>query len=141
MSEEDGSGNVELGDSTTAVALAANLGGGGFSCTVAPAHVTSGVASFTGCSYTIASASAYTLTASSTGLTSATATTTVSAGTATKLVYTTAPPATTTVGTTFTVVVAEQDGYGNTELADSTTALTLVGVRGRLHVRRRRRRT
>jgi trimeric autotransporter adhesin len=130
VAEQDASGNTEVGDSATALTLAANNGGGGFSCTVTPAHVTNGVATYTGCSYTVASGSAYTLTASSAGLTSATATTTVSAGTSSKLVYTTAPPATTSAGTTFTVVVVEQDGFGNTEIGDSATALTLSANNG-----------
>ena len=67
VAEQDNFGNTITTDSTTAVALAANNGGGGFSCTVTPTHVTNGVATYTGCSYTIASGTAYTLTASSTG--------------------------------------------------------------------------
>ena len=99
--------------------------GGSFSCTTTPTHVTNGIATYAGCTYTIASASPYTLTASSGTLTSATATTVVSPGTVTKLVYTTAPPASTTVGTTFSVVVAAQDAYGNLESSDSTTPVSL----------------
>ena len=57
------------------------------------------------------------MTASSAGLTSATATTLVGPGAATKLVYTTAPPASTSTGSTFGVVVAEQDVFGNVETA------------------------
>ena len=96
--------------------------------------MTNGVATYTGCAYTIASATAYTLTASSGGLTSATATTSVSAGTPTKLVYTTAPPAATTAGATFTVVVAEQDAFGNTESATPTTTLAPGGQQRRRRV-------
>ena len=129
VAEQDNFGNTITTDSTTAVALAANNGGGGFSCTVTPTHVTNGVATYTGCSYTIASGTAYTLTASSTGLTSATATTVV-AGVATQLVYTTAPPATSVAGTPFSVVVAEEDTFGNTETTDSSTPINLAANNG-----------
>ncbi len=130
VAEQDANGNTLTGDSTTALALAANNGGGGFSCTTTPTKVTNGVATYTGCSYTIASATPYTLSATSGTLTPATATTTVSAGVATKLVYTTPPPANVNAGTTFTVVVAEQDADGNTLTGDSTTALTLTASGG-----------
>ena len=130
VAEEDTFGNIETADSATALSLAANNGGGGFACTTTPTHVTNGVADFSGCSYTVASASAYTLTASSGALTPATATTTVSPGVATKLVYTTAPPGSTTAGATFTVVVAEQDAFGNVETGDSATSLALAANHG-----------
>ena len=123
VAEQDTFGNVETGDSSTALTLGANNGGGGFTCATTPSHVTAGVATFSNCRYTVASVTAYTLTAASAGLTSATANTTVSPGAATKLVYTTAPPASTTAGSTFSVVVAEQDAIGNVETADSSTAL------------------
>ena len=129
VAEEDTFGNTVTSDSTTAVALSANNGGGGFSCSVAPTQVTNGVASFTGCTYTVAAASPYILTGSSSGLTSATANTTV-AGAPAKLVYTTAPPAAATAGATFGVVVAEQDVFGNTETTDSSTVLTLTANNG-----------
>ena len=129
VAEQDNFGNTVTTDSTTAVTLAANNGGGGFACTTRPAHVTNGVATFTGCSYTIASGTAYTLTASSAGLTSATANTTV-AGIATKLVYTTAPPTSTAAGTPFSVVVAEQDTFGNTETTDSSSPVNLAANNG-----------
>ena len=128
VAEEDTFGNIEAADSATALSLAG--GGGGFTCTTTPAHVTNGVATFSGCSYTVASASAYTLTASSGALTPATATTTVGPGAAAKLVYTTAPPASTTAGATFTVVVAEQDAFGNVETGDSATSLALAANHG-----------
>ena len=91
--------------------------------------MTNGIATYVGCKYTTASATPYTLTASSAGLTSATATTLV-IGPASRLVYTTAPPASTTAGSTFTVVVTEQDAVGNTEVFDSSTALALSANNG-----------
>ena len=130
VKEEDTYSNVETGDSTTTLTLSANNGGGGFSCTTTPTHVTAGVATYSGCSYTVASATAYTLTAASSPLVSATANTTVSPTTASKLVYTTAPPTTTTAGTTFGVVVKEEDTYSNVETGDSTTTLTLSANNG-----------
>ncbi len=124
VAEEDSSGNIEAGDSTTGLSLAANHGGGGFSCTTTPTRVTNGVATYTGCTYTIASATPYTLTASSGFLTQATANTTV-VSIPSKLVFTTPPPASTSAGSTFTVVVSEEDAFGNVTTSDSTTALTL----------------
>ena len=129
VAEQDTFGNTVTSDSGTAVALSANNGGGGFSCSVTPVQVTNGVASFTGCTYTIPGAAPYTLTGSSAGLTSATANTIVT-GAPTKLVYTTAPPAATTAGATFGIVVAEQDVFGNTETTDSSTVLTLSANNG-----------
>ena len=127
VAEQDTYGNVETGDSSTTLSLAA---GGGFSCATTPTHVTNGVASYAGCSFTVASGSAYTVTASSGSLTPATSTTSVSPGAATTLVYSTAPPATTTTGSTFTVVVTEKDAFGNTETADSATAVALAASNG-----------
>ncbi|MGP8162400.1 MAG: hypothetical protein ACLQAN_01235, partial [Acidimicrobiales bacterium] len=129
VTEEDAFGNTETNDSTTALSLSWSSGSGG-SCTTTPGSYTNGVATYAGCSYTVASTTAYTLTASSTTasgtvLTSAPVTTTVSPGQATQLVFTTAPPVTVSVGMTFSMVVAEEDAYGNIETNDSTTALSL----------------
>ena len=84
VAEEDSYGNTETGDSSTSVSLAANNGNGsgGFACTTTPTQFTTGVATFAGCYYTVASTTAYTLTATSGILFPAKATTTVSAGTA-----------------------------------------------------------
>ncbi len=128
--EEDLYSNTETLDSTTLVNLAANNGGGGFTCVTTPTLVTNGVATYTGCSFTVPSVTAYTLTASSTGLTPTTFNTSVSAGPATKLVYTTAPPGATTAGATFSVVVKEEDQFGNIEIGDSTTTLSLAAGGG-----------
>jgi hypothetical protein len=130
VNEEDQYSNVEVLDSTTMVSLAANNGGGGFSCTTNPVQVANGVATFSGCKFTVATPTAYTVTASSGTLTTATSTTTVGAGAATKLVYQTAPPSTATAGNTFSVVVYEEDTYGNVETTDSTTTLALAANNG-----------
>ncbi|MGD0344788.1 MAG: type II secretion system protein [Acidimicrobiales bacterium] len=114
VAEQDAYGNLDSSDSTTAVSLAANQGGGGFACTTTPAHLTNGAASFTGCSYKVASTTAYTLTASSGSLTSATATTTVSSAAASKLVITTQPASVINTGGTVSVGVTIEDSYGNT---------------------------
>src|SRR6202044_3359104 len=71
-----------------------------------------------------------TLTTSSTGLTSATFNTTVTAGPPTKLVYATAPPASALAGATFSVIVNEEDQFGDIETLDSTTALNLAANNG-----------
>ncbi len=114
VAEQDAYGNLDSSDSTTAVSLAANNGGGGFACTTTPAHLTNGVATFTGCSYTVASATAYTLTASSGSLTPATATTTVSSAAANKLVITTQPASVINAGGMVSVGVTIEDSHGNT---------------------------
>src|SRR6202035_2367714 len=111
------------------VSLSANHGGGGFSCSTTPAHLTNGAASFAGCRYTIAGASPSTLTATVGSLT-ATATTTVNAGPTTTLAFTTAPPASANAGSTFGVVISEQDAYGNTESGDSASAVSLSANHG-----------
>jgi hypothetical protein len=130
VEEEDQFSNIETLDSTTTLALAANNGGGGFTCSTMPAQVTNGIATFSGCSYTTASATPFTLTASSTGLTSTTANTTVSPAVKQKLVYTTAPPSSVVAGVTFSVVVNEEDQFNNIETGDSTTTLTLTAGGG-----------
>ncbi|HLK46125.1 MAG TPA: hypothetical protein VKT18_09045, partial [Acidimicrobiales bacterium] len=130
VAEQDAFGNVETADFSTGLSLAASGGGGGFTCSTTPTHVSAGVATFTGCSYTVASPSGYTLSATSGSLTPATAATTVTPGAAAKLVYAVAPPATTTAGTTFGVTVTEQDFFGNPEVGDSTTAISLSASGG-----------
>ena len=113
MAEQDAYGNVESGDSATTLTLTANHSGGGFSCTVSPTHVTSGAATFTGCSYTASVGSPYTLTASSSGLASATATTTVNHGAPSKIAFTTTPQTFGTSAGSGTITVQVQDQYGN----------------------------
>ena len=114
VAEEDSYNNVETGDSTTAVSLAANNGGGGFSCTTTPTHLTGGTASFSGCSYTVASATAYTLTATAGSLT-AQANTTVSAGTAHSIAVYSGSPQTTSTSAPYAspLVAIVTDTYGN----------------------------
>ena len=112
MAEQDANGNTETADSSTTLALAATAGSG-FSCTTTPTKVTNGVATYSGCSYTVASRTAYTLTASATGLTSATATTTVSHAAASKLAFTTSPQLIEPSTTSGTLTVQAQDQYGN----------------------------
>jgi parallel beta-helix repeat protein len=66
VSVEDAGGNVVTADSTTIVSLGLAGGDSGatLTCTTVPAHVTSGVATFDGCSIDIASATSYQVTAS-----------------------------------------------------------------------------
>jgi hypothetical protein len=130
VNAEDADGDTVTSDSTTAVSLGVNGGGGGFACATSPSHVVAGVATFTGCYYTLASATAYTLTAAASGLPSAVATTVISPGAAAQLVYGTPPPSAVTVGVTFPVVVDEQDAYGNIESADSATVVSLSVIGG-----------
>ena len=128
VNEEDTYNNIETGDSTTTLSLAANNGGGGFSCTTSPSKFTSGVATFSGCSYTVASATAYTLTASSGSLTSATATTTVSAATAATIAISSGSGQSATVNTSFTSPLAAKvtDNYAN-PVSGATVTFTAPG--------------
>lgn len=63
VAEEDAHGNVETADSSSAVALAVNSGpaGGNLSCTTTPTTLSSGQATFSGCSLSLGSATPYTL--------------------------------------------------------------------------------
>lgn len=63
VAEEDAHGNVETADSASAVALAVNSGpaGGNLSCTTTPTTLSSGQATFSGCSLSLGSATPYTL--------------------------------------------------------------------------------
>lgn len=124
VNEEDGFGNIETGDSSTALTLSANNGGGGFSCTTSPTKFTAGVASYSGCSYTVANATAYTLTAASSGLTSATANTTVSAGAFSK--YGVSLATNPTAGSSKSVTLIAQDSFGNTEATYNASNQTIT---------------
>ena len=121
--EQDTNSNTRTTDSTTTVSLTSS---GGFSCTTSPTAFTSGVATYSGCSFTTASGTAYTVTAASGLLTSAQANTTVSASTVNKLVIT----STATSGTAGSsanigpMTVQEQDVYGNPTTAAETVTLT-----------------
>ena len=128
VAEEDSNGNTLTWDSTTTVSLSAS--GGGFSCTTAPTTFTNGVATFSGCSFTIPDAT-YTVTASHSPLTPATATTTVT-GPASQLVFTTQPVAGAS-GSAFTTqpVVTVEDSGGNT-VASSSATVTLTASGGTL---------
>jgi hypothetical protein len=66
VSVEDAGGNVVSGDNATVVSLglAGGASGATLMCTSVPAHVTSGVATFGGCSIDLASATPYQVTAS-----------------------------------------------------------------------------
>jgi len=121
--EQDTNSNTRTTDSTTTVSLTSS---GGFSCTTSPTAFTSGVATYSGCSFTTASGTAYTVTAASGLLTSAQANTTVSASTVNKLVIT----STATSGTAGSsanigpMTVQEQDVYGNPTTTAATVTLT-----------------
>ena len=77
VDEEDTYGNIVTTDSTTTVSLAASPITGGFSSASTSVQVSSGVATFSNCSYSVVSGSGDTLTASSGLLTPAIATTVV----------------------------------------------------------------
>jgi hypothetical protein len=130
VDEEDTDGNLVSSDSTTTLSLVAS--GGGFACTTTPAQLTDGVATFSGCSFTTASATPYALTASATSksLADAVAHTTVTSGSATQLVYATPPPSSVRVGDLVAVVVAEEDADGNLEFGDSSTPIGLAASGG-----------
>ena len=125
VAEQDQYNNVETGDSTTTVSLAANNGGGGFSCITTPTHLTSGVASFGGCSYRVASSTAFTLTATA-GSNTATANTTVSAGTANSTSAFSGSSQTTSIDAPFAspLVALVTDAWGNPV---SGVAVTFAG--------------
>ena len=73
----------------------------------------------------------YTLTATDGSLTPATSLAfTIVPSLPTQLVYATKPPATTHTGTTFSVVVDEEDNYGNTVTTDSTSTVSLAANNG-----------
>ena len=63
VAEEDAHGNVETSDSSSSVSLAVNSGpaGGNLSCTTTPTTLSSGQATFSGCSLSLGSATPYTL--------------------------------------------------------------------------------
>ncbi|HXZ82226.1 MAG TPA: hypothetical protein VED84_00565 [Acidimicrobiales bacterium] len=131
VAEEDAYGNIETADSQTAVALSANNGGGAFACATTPTNLTNGVATFTGCSYTVASTSAYTLTASSSSaplLLKPTAATTVSPAAASKLVITTQPASSITAGGTVSLGVTIEDQYGNQITTGNPGSTDSIGV-------------
>jgi hypothetical protein len=128
VDEDDAHGNLVSSDSTTTLSLVAS--GGGFSCTTTPAQLTDGEATFSGCSFTAASATPYTLEASSPSLPTVVADTTVTPGQAAKLVYEIAPPSSVQAGSALVVVVAEEDAEGNVELGDSSTPVGLAASGG-----------
>jgi hypothetical protein len=130
VAEKDTYGNTETGDSTTTLSLSANNGGGGFSCTSTPTTVTSGVATYSGCSYTVSSGTAYTLTASSGSLTSAASNTTVSPGSANKLVYTTEPVGNVAESTNFSTQpqVSVEDAFGNVVTSDTGSVTIAISA-------------
>ena len=104
---EDASGNV-VQDDLSAATL--KVSPGGQTC----AGIENlGVFTFSSC--VIKATGTYTLQATDGSLTSATSGAfTVGASVPTQLAFTTSPPATTGAGATFSVVVAEEDSYGNT---------------------------
>ena len=109
------------------MSLAANNGGGGFSCTTTPTKLTNGTATFSGCSYTIASATAYTLTATA-GSHTATANTTVSAAAASQVAWIT-QPGTSTAGSNITgpPTVEVEDPYNNPVSGATVTIAVTTG--------------
>jgi type II secretory pathway pseudopilin PulG len=126
--EQDAYGNTKSSDSTTALSLGANNGGGGFSCASPPTNVTNGIATYTGCYFTVASATSYTLTASSSGLSSASATILVSDGPATTIAISSGSSQSTVVYTPFAspLIALVTDAYGN-PIPGATVIFTVPG--------------
>ena len=123
VAEEDALGNVELADSSSSISLGAS--GGGFACTASPPTVTSGVAAFSGCSFSTAAPTPYAVTATSGSLTPASATTDGAAGCWSDAPLDASSAAVVARATFGVETVTEQDASGNTESRHSTTALSL----------------
>ncbi len=132
----DAGGNVITSDNSTVVTLSISSNAGTFTCTGGLSRtVTTGVATFAGCTQT--STGTYTLTTTSSPvLTPVTgAAFTVTSGTANKLAMCwgtalacpTTPPATVSGGMAFSTqpTVRVQDAAGNTVASDSSTVVTL----------------
>ena len=128
VKEEDAFGNVISNDSTSTVTAArgthgtASLQGSPLTVTLA-----SGVATFTGLSYSVAETMNLTFSSNGSGVTSALSSDiVVSPATASQLVVTTQPAAAATAGITFLTqpVVKEEDAFGNVVSNDSTSTVT-----------------
>jgi hypothetical protein len=125
VSVEDANGNVVTTNNSASITLAINTGTGVLTCTTNPVVASSGVATFAGCSLTLAGS--YTLKATATGLTAAISTTiVVSVGPEAKLAFTT-QPSNTAAGSTITpsVAVSVEDAGGNV-VGTSTDSITVA---------------
>ena len=126
----DANGNVITGNSTTTITLSRTSGSGSLGGTVVRT-VTSGVATFTGITYTKAE-SPVVITATENSLGNATVSSgiTVSPAAASQLVFTTNPSSSSTSLIAFTVqpVVAVKDPYSNTVATSSVITLSLNGT-------------
>ena len=127
VSVETATGTVDTSDNSTVVHLAigTNPASGALSCTsTLSVTAVSGVATFTGCSISVAG-NGYTLTAAATSLTNAVSGTFNISGPATKLAFTSgpvnAPP-----GATQTIAVSVEDANGNVVTTDNSTVVTLA---------------
>jgi hypothetical protein len=129
---EDAAGNIVTTD-LSPVSLTVTAGTGTSGATLSTTCVGNefyGVVTFSGCSLTTAG-TGYTLTASDGTLVPATSTPfNVTPDPATQLAFTPTPPASVFAGVQFSVVVTEQDVYGNSETSDSATALSLAASGG-----------
>ncbi len=129
---EDDNGNIVTTDLST-VSLAITPSTNLSDATLSPncsENEFYGVVTFANCSIDRAGIG-YTLTASDGSLEPATsAAFNITPGPASQLAFTPTPPASVFAGVKFSVVVAEQDAYGNTETGDSTTTLTLAASGG-----------
>ncbi|MGD0220411.1 MAG: hypothetical protein ABSC73_08160, partial [Acidimicrobiales bacterium] len=129
---EDANGNVVTTDLSTVnlvITPSTNLSGATLS-TGCVENEFYGVVTFSNCSIDSAG-SGYTLTASDGSLVPATSSPfSITPGPANQLSFTPNPPASVFAGAKFSVAVAEQDSYGNTETGDSTTTLSLAASGG-----------
>jgi type II secretory pathway pseudopilin PulG len=129
--EEDEYYNVVTTDNTTSVSLAASNGtsSGGFTCSATTEVVNAGVATFSNCTYSSASANPYTLTASAAGLSSATATTTVTTGAAAHMSIWSGNNQSAKTGTAFAnpLSVLVTDSGGNPVSGETVTFMSPTG--------------
>jgi hypothetical protein len=119
---EDSHGNV-VEDDLSSVTLAFSPGNA--TCT---GIENQGTFSFGDCSVT--KTGTYTLTATDGSLTVTSLAFTIVPSLPTQLVYATTPPGSTHATTTFSVVVDEEDNYGNTVTTDSTSTVSLTASNG-----------
>ena len=128
VKEEDLYGNVITSDSTSTVTVSRGSVGSG---TFVPSTVTlsSGVATFTGLSYTKAEIMNLAFTSSSSGVSSIDSNDiTVSPAKASQLIIEQGPPTSATAGQPFSTqpVIYEEDAYNNLESGDDTSVVTAV---------------
>jgi hypothetical protein len=124
---EDANNNILSGDNTDQINLSINTnpGGGALACTVNPANVAAGSASFAGCKID-KQGSGYVLKATSGSFSTTSSNFNVTIGPAAQLSFTTSPGGTIVAGSAFPTqpTVTIQDAGGNT-VTSSTASITL----------------